>query len=71
MFFQVTFKHKDGSSHSDMVLEESGKANAEFYAENRRERCENYVASSVKRISRERAQQMADNNAVNWTSTLN
>lgn len=70
MFFQVTFTYKDGSSHSDTVLEESSKLNAEHYAGNRRQRYDDCVKASVKRISREAAQDMADGNAVNWTSTL-
>lgn len=70
MFFQVTFTYADGSTHDDTVLEESNMASAKHYAEDRRERYDDCTKASVKRISREAAQKLADRNAVNWTSTL-
>jgi len=64
--FQVTFKFDDGFLQTDIVLSSKNAKEALQYAKHRAEEIKSIVDVSVKRISKQKAEDIVDNNGVDW-----
>lgn len=66
MAFQVTFKFSGGLVQTDIALSSENAKSALEYAKYRAKEIESIVEVSVKRISKQAAEDIVDNNGVDW-----
>lgn len=65
-YYQITYSRECGETDSDFLRKDRDIQAAREYAEHRLSAGYSHVAG-VTRISKEKAQQMADDNCINWS----